>query len=82
MGVPVADRITVDIALPEKWKVKHFWAVRQWRAFGVVLAFSPRVFCLGVELIAGTAKGIALCIGPFCLGGATIRLARTDNGEG
>lgn len=68
------QRITIDIRTPEKWAARGFWAWRRRRTFGVVLAFSPVIFAVGVEVLNGYGKGLAVIVGPFWLGFATAKI--------
>lgn len=64
----------INLITPEKWVSRSFWAGRR-RVYGIVIAFSPMIFALGIELIGGEgrkAKGAALLLGPCWLGFATL----------
>jgi len=64
----------IDLRLPAHWAVRHFWIGGR-RKYGVAVAFSPRIFALGVEVINGYGKGLAVMIGPFWIGTLTALLA-------
>lgn len=70
----MSDPVTIDLRLPEKWVARHFWSWRKRRAFGFVVAFSPQILAIGVELIAGSSRGIAFVLGPFWIGFATLKI--------
>lgn len=61
------EKPVFDLRLPEAWKAKRIFQFGQRPAI-VVIAFSPRNFTFGVEIINGYAKGLALVIGPFWIG--------------
>ncbi len=80
MSEPIA--IDIDIRTPEKWIARHFWVGRRRRVFGIVVAFCPTFFALGVELMAGKSKGAAIIIGPVWLGFATLKITTpTPHGD-
>lgn len=71
----VAAICAVDIIAPVTWRTQGFWKSRRGRTFGIVAAFAPTVFAIGVERISGYSRGLAVMIGPFWIGFATVRSA-------
>jgi len=65
----------VNIIAPVTWRTEGFWMNRQGRIFGIVVAFAPTVFAIGLERIAGYSRGLALMIGPLWIGFATVKPA-------
>jgi len=59
----------INISTPEKWHCHKAW---RWgdSCWIVAAAFCPVHFSVGVELLTGYGKGLALQIGPFWLGAA------------
>jgi len=62
---------------PIKWSVRTFFRATRNHAGGVVLGFAPTFFAIGVELITGGTRGVALMIGPFWLG---LAISKFDRG--
>jgi hypothetical protein len=58
----------VDLVLPPQYHFTHFWWATPKLACGVVAAVSFRSWVLGLEIITGDVKGLALLIGPFWFG--------------
>jgi len=72
----------VSIITPVTWKANSFWMTRRGRTCGIVLAFSPTTFALGVEAITGSSRGLAVFVGPLWIGFATLRPAHLTDQEG
>jgi len=72
----------VSIITPVTWKANSFWMTRRGRTCGIVLAFSSTTFALGVEVITGSSRGLAVMIGPLWIGFATLRRAHLTDQEG
>lgn len=70
----MGDRLTIDIRTPEKWAARGFWMWQRRRVFGVVIAFGPSVFAIGVEVLNGFGKGLAVIIGPLWIGAVTAKV--------
>lgn len=60
--------VVVSMDAQVKWSVRTFFRATRNRAGGIVLGFAPTFFALGIELITGDTRGVALMIGPFWLG--------------
>lgn len=73
-------RVVVDICTPEGWIVRQFFRFGRRRAAGIVLAFSPRVFALGIELMTGFGKGAALIAGPLWIGFTVADITEDQDG--
>jgi len=65
-------RIEVDLRTPEQWRAGSFWVGHRSRSYGVLIAFCPTVWAIGVELMTGSAKGVAIIIGPLWIGASTM----------
>jgi hypothetical protein len=64
----------ISVVTPAKWKASHFfWAPKGKRAWGIVAAYCPSFFGLAVEVIGPETVGLAIVVGPFWLGVATIK---------
>lgn len=72
----IGRNIEVNIISPVKWKTDSFWMTKRGRTCGIVLAFSPTTFALGIEAITGSSRGLALFVGPLWIGFATLRPSR------
>ncbi len=61
-------RVVVSMDAQVKWSVRTFFRATDTHAGGIVLGFAPTFFAIGVEMITGDTRGVALMIGPFWLG--------------
>ena len=63
---------TLDISTPIGWKVRHLWVHKMGRYSAVVFAFCPTHFAVGFEFLVMESKGLAVMLGPFWIGFATL----------
>lgn len=77
---PGLSRVVIEISTPAGWIVRHFFRIGRHRAAGIVMAFSPRVFALGLELMTGFGKGGAIIVGPLWIGFAVADITQDQDG--
>lgn len=61
----------IDITTPVKWH-KFFGRRIGNTTLGLAAAFSTKAFFIGVEIIAGSSRGIAISLGPVWIGVAVL----------
>lgn len=70
----------MKLDMPDKWhRNRAFWLGRSPAIVGI--AFNPWHWSVGVELLAGYGKGLAIIAGPFWIGAAIAKgCAQTQSG--
>lgn len=68
--------VVVSMDAQVKWSARTFFRATRNHAGGIVLGFAPTFFAIGIELITGDTRGVALMVGPFWLGFAVSKFDR------